>query len=200
MRLSLIRLPTKLRSFIAGSVSGSGPVKCYQDFRKVGQGSGEVGAVAVRAGGGQLPADGDGFLGDRQRVGRAAQLREPDAEAGQGGGEVGAVAVRAGGGQLPVDGDGFLGDRQRVGRAAQLREPDAEVGQGSGEVGAVAVRAGGGQLPADGDGFLGDRQRVGRAAQLRERTPRLVSERRGRGGSGPGWRRPAPGRWRRLPR
>ena len=83
---------------------------------------GEVGAVAVRAGGGQLPVDGDGFLGDRQRVGRAAQLGEPDAEVVQRGGEVGAVAVRAGGGQLPVDGDGFLGDRQRVGRAAQLGE------------------------------------------------------------------------------
>ena len=41
---------------------------------------GEVGAVAVRAGGGQLPVHGDGFLGDRQRVGRAAQRGEPDAE------------------------------------------------------------------------------------------------------------------------
>ena len=112
------------------------------------------------------------------------------------GGEVGAVAVRAGGGQLPADGDGFLGDRQRVGRAAQLGEPDAEVGQGSGEVGAVAVRAGGGQLPADGDGFLGDRQRVGRAAQLGEPDAEVGQGwRRGRGGSGPGWRRPAPGGW-----
>jgi hypothetical protein len=42
---------------------------------------GEVGAVAVRAGGGQLPVHADGFLLDRQGVGRAAQLREPDAEA-----------------------------------------------------------------------------------------------------------------------
>ena len=84
---------------------------------------GEVGAVAVGVGGGQLPVDGDGLLGDRQRVGRAAQLREPDAEVGQGGGEVGAVAVGVGGGQLPVDGDGLLGDRQGLGGAAQLREP-----------------------------------------------------------------------------
>ena len=125
---------------------------------------------------------------------------EPDAEVVQREGEVGAVAVRAGGGQLTADGDGFLGDRQRVGRAAQLREPDAEVGQGSGEVGAVTVGAGGGQLPADGDGFLGDaaaRRPGGPAPRTRRRGCSGIG--RGRGGSGRDWRRPAPGRWPRLP-
>src|ERR1022692_2118426 len=38
-------------------------------------------AVAVRAGGGQFPADRDGFLCDRQGLGRAAQLPERDPEA-----------------------------------------------------------------------------------------------------------------------
>jgi hypothetical protein len=61
---------------------------------------GEVGAVAVRAGGGQLAADLHGFLGGGQRLRRAAQLRQRDAEVGQRLGEVGAVAVGAGGGQL----------------------------------------------------------------------------------------------------
>src|SRR6266700_6286248 len=111
--------------------------------------AGEVGAVAVRAGGGQLPADRDGFLGDRQGPGRAAQLPEPDAEVVQRCGEVGAVAVRAGGGQRPENGDGFLGDRQGPGRAAQLPEPDAEVVQRCGEVGAVAIRAGGRPAPGE---------------------------------------------------
>ena len=48
-------------------------------FRRVSQGLGEGGAVAFRAGGGQLPVHGDGFPGDRQRVGRAAQLSAPSA-------------------------------------------------------------------------------------------------------------------------
>ena len=77
--------------------------------------------MAVGVGGGQLAVDGDGFLGDGQRVGRAAQLGEPDAEVGQRGGRDRGGGGRAGRGQLAADCDGFLGGRQRVGRAAQLR-------------------------------------------------------------------------------
>jgi hypothetical protein len=44
--------------------------------------------VPVGAGGGKFPVGGDGFLGNRQRLGRAAQRGEPDVEVGQRGGEV----------------------------------------------------------------------------------------------------------------
>ena len=131
----------------------------------------------MRAGGGQLPVDGDGLLGDRQRVGRAAQRREPDAEVVQRAGEVGAVAVRAGGGQLPADGDGLLGDGQRVGRAAQLREPDAEAVQRVGEVGAVAVglAAASSRYMATASSVTGSAS-AGRPSS-EKRTPRLFRER-----------------------
>ena len=98
------------------------PTKRQQNRYQVGQRGGEVGAVAVGVGRGQVPADGDRLFGDGKSVGGAAQLGEPDAEVGQGGGEVGAVAVGVGRGQVPADGDRLFGDGKSVGRAAQLGE------------------------------------------------------------------------------
>ena len=109
-------------SSVTGRASAGRPSSRERDAEVV-QRCGEVGAVTVRAGGGQLPVHGDGFLRDRQGVRRAAQLGERDAEVAQRAGEVGAVTVRARGGQFPADRDGFLGGGQRLGQAAQFGEP-----------------------------------------------------------------------------
>jgi hypothetical protein len=63
----LARLLTQLRRFIARSVSVSVsvPADRSQESREFGQGGSKVGAVAARVGGGQLPADSEGFLSDR---------------------------------------------------------------------------------------------------------------------------------------
>jgi hypothetical protein len=95
--------------------------------------------VLIRVSGSQFPADGHSVLLGRERVGWAAQVREPDSRASQRVSQAGAVLVRVGCGQVPVDGDGFFGHRERVSRAPQLRERDAEVVQRAGEAGTVPV-------------------------------------------------------------
>lgn len=60
-----VGLDMKFRDFIAGGVGVGLPANRLQDFGEVSQRSGEVGAVALGAGRGQLPVDGDGFLDNR---------------------------------------------------------------------------------------------------------------------------------------
>src|SRR5712691_3659447 len=93
------------------------------DICEVGQRPGEVGAITLGHRGGQLPVYSYGLLGDRQRLGRAVQRRELDAEVGQRDREVGAVAVGHRGGQLPVYSYGLLLDLEGLARA-QARLPD----------------------------------------------------------------------------
>ena len=111
----------------------------------------------------------------------------------RGSGEFGAVAVGVAAASSAVDGDGFLGDRAGRRPGGPARRTGSEVGKRAGEVGAVAVGLAVAGSPADGDGFLGNWQGVGRAAQLGEPEANLVSDRRGRGGGGRGWRWPARG-------
>jgi len=67
-----------------GPLCLSSPAELGEYRGQVIERAGEVGAIAVEAGGGQFPVHGDGLLGHRQSVARPAHLPEPDSELGQG--------------------------------------------------------------------------------------------------------------------
>ena len=146
--------------------------------------------------GGQLPADGDGFLDRGQRILPPAQVAQPVCQVVQRPGQVGAERVRAGPGQLPVDFGGFLARGQRVLPPAQVAQPDRQVVQRPGQVGR-GTRPGG-PRPAPGRCRWLPRSRPARppAGPGRPAGPTGCSATwPGRGGTRPGGPRPAPGRW-----
>ena len=95
----------------------------------------------------------------------------------------------------------FIAGGVGIGLPVNRLQDFGEVGQRLGQVGTVAVRAGGDQFPVYGDRFFDDCQgrRPGGPARRTGRRGWSATG-RGRDGSGPGWRRPAPGIWRPLPR
>src|SRR6185437_14691924 len=99
--------------------------------------------VGIWPSGGQLPADGDGFLDRGQRLLPPPQVGQPDRQVVQRAGQVGPERVRAGRGQLPADGDGLLDRGQRLLPPPQVAQPDRQVVQRAGQTtGGVRLSAG----------------------------------------------------------
>ena len=164
------------------------PPQLGQPDRQVVQRRGQVGPERVRAGRGQLPADGDGFLGSRPAPPPAAPARPA--------GPTGCSATLARSGRN-ASGRAAASSRrmaaassdrgQRLLPPPQVGQPDRQVVQRPGQVGPERVRAGRGQLPVDGGGFLGSRPAPPPAAPARPAGPTGCSAtlaRSGRNASG----------------
>ena len=182
-------------SSIAASASSRRPRSASRTDRLFSD-AGQVGPERVRAGRGQLPADGDGFLDRGQRLLPPPQVGQPDRQVVQRRGQVGPERVRAGRGQLPVD-------ARRLPRSRPA-PPPAAPGRPAGPTGCSATwpgRAGtrpGGPRPAPGRCRRLPRSRPAPppAAPGRPAGPTGCSATwPGRAGTRPGGPRPAPGGW-----
>ena len=78
---------------------------------------------------GELPVEGDRFLGCGAGLTMAAEAGEPDSQVGEARGQFREVPVGAGSREVSVNRGCFLGGGQGVGVAAETCQAEAEVGQ-----------------------------------------------------------------------
>ena len=172
------------------------PPQVGQPDRQVVQRPGQVGPERVRAGRGQLPADGRRPPGSRPAPPPAAPGRPAGSDrlfsdmARSGRNASGRAAASS---RRMVD--GLLARGQRLLPPPQVAQPDRQVVQRHGQVGPERVRAGRGQLPADGRRPPGSRPAPPPAAPARPAGPTGCSATLARSGRNASGRAAASSRW-----